>query len=476
LTPDDVRYSILRFMLYDRDGGPSSLLLQPLLGVPSTRDEKGQVEAGLFERAAKAVQVKGDSVVLTLPKPFAPLPTILASWAPILSRQWAAKNGGWDGEEASWVRFNNPQKQSSPLYERANGTGAFKLARWDRARHQLVLERFDGYWRDPAKLKRVVIKGVPEFSTRKLQLQAGDADIIYATSPEFKQLQGLPGVTLVDDQPIIELNPIVYFTFKLNPTANPNIGSGKFDGDGIPPDFFSDIDVRRGFAHAMDYAGYIRDVKRGKGTQATGCIPKTLPGHNPAQKTFALDLEKARAHFQKAWGGKAWSKGFRLTILHNEGNVERQTVAQMLKRNVESLNPKFHVDVRAVQWSQFLDAYKASKLPVFMLGWQADYPDPHNMAFPAMHSRGDYPRAQGYANPRADALVEQALDESDLEKRKKLYHKLQELEHEDVPHFVIDDAVRFRTQRDWVRGWVANPIFPDAPYGSYFYPMWKAAK
>jgi len=35
--------------------------------------------------------------------------------------------------------------------------------------------------------------------------------------------------------------------------------------------------------------------------------------------------------------------------------------------------------------------------------------------------------------------------------------------------------VRFRTQRDWVKGWVPNPIYADAPYGSYFYPMWKEA-
>jgi peptide/nickel transport system substrate-binding protein len=466
----------MRFLLYDRDGGPSSLLLQPLLGYPSTRDEKGVLNPQAFKDAAKAVQVKGDNVVLTMPKPFAPILTILASWAPVVSREWAAKNGAWDGKEETWVKHNNPQKQSSPFYEGANGTGAFRLARWDRARHQLVLERNERYWRAPAKLKRVIIKGVPEFSTRKLQLQAGDADIIYATAPEYKQLEKLPGIKLVDDQPIVELNPIVYFTFKLNASGNPNIGSGKLDGAGIPPDFFTDKDARLGFAYAMDYAGYIRDVKRGKGTQATGCIPVTLPGHNSKQPTYKLDLDKAKAHFQKAWGGKAWSSGFRLTILHNEGNVERQSIAQMLKRNVEGLNPKFQIDVRAVQWSQFLDGYKASKLPVFMLGWQADYPDPHNMAFPAMHSRGDYPHAQGYANPKADALIDKALDETDLEKRKKLYYELQAIEYEDAPHVVIDDAVRYRTQRDWVQGWVANPIFPDAPYGSYFYPMWKAAK
>src|SRR5207302_3496654 len=38
MTPEDVRYSVLRFMLQDRDGGPSWLLLSPLVGKESTRD------------------------------------------------------------------------------------------------------------------------------------------------------------------------------------------------------------------------------------------------------------------------------------------------------------------------------------------------------------------------------------------------------------------------------------------------------
>ena len=37
VTPEDVRYSLMRFMITDRAGGPSALLLEPIAGVPSTR-------------------------------------------------------------------------------------------------------------------------------------------------------------------------------------------------------------------------------------------------------------------------------------------------------------------------------------------------------------------------------------------------------------------------------------------------------
>ena len=53
LTPEDVRYSLLRFMLSDVSGGPSSLLLEPILGVSSTRGENGEYTV-TYEEAAKA--------------------------------------------------------------------------------------------------------------------------------------------------------------------------------------------------------------------------------------------------------------------------------------------------------------------------------------------------------------------------------------------------------------------------------------
>lgn len=473
LTAEDVRWSIMRFILLDRSAGPSSLLMEPLLGYPTTRDEKGTLNLNAFKDADRAVKIEGNNLVLNLPAAYAPLLSILASWAPVLPKQWAVKNGDWDGTEAAWAKYNNPEKKNSPFYEKTNGSGPFKLERWDRKNHEFVLLRNDHYWRAPAKLKRVIVKGVNEFNTRKLMLQAGDADAVVADRSVLSQVQNIPGVQIVDDLPTLQMNPVVFFTFKINPVANPNIGSGKFDGEGIPADFFNDKDLRKAFAYSFDYQGYIRDVNRGKGTQATGAIPKSLPGHNPKQPVYSLDMAKAEAHFKKAWGGQVWEKGFKFTLSFNTGNVPRQTLCQIIKRNVENLNPKFKVDVRAIEWPSFLDGYKASKLPIFAMGWNADYPDPHNFAFPLMHSKGDYPLTQHYKNEAADKLIEKANHETGPVKRKQLYAEIQKLEHEDVPHLVVLDSVAFRTQRNWVKGWYHNPVFPDSPYGSYYYPIYK---
>ena len=46
LTAEDVVYSLQRFMLSDNLGGPSSLLLEPILGISSTRDKGSLLESG----------------------------------------------------------------------------------------------------------------------------------------------------------------------------------------------------------------------------------------------------------------------------------------------------------------------------------------------------------------------------------------------------------------------------------------------
>ena len=469
LSAEDVKYSLMRYMLQDRDGGPSSLLLEPVLGILSSRGPDGKPLAGLYERLDDAIRVQDNAVSVRLAKPFAPFLSVLAGWGMIVSKKWAAANGDWDGGKNTWVYYNNPKKESSPFFGKANGTGPFALKRWDLRGQKLYLERNDRYWRKPAKLKRLIFATVSEFNTRKLLLAAGDADSVFAERQYLPQLSQLPGVTVLDDLPRLEVTNMFAFTFDINPAGNKDIGSGKLDGDGIPPDFFADRDVRKAFAYAFDYDAYIRDGFRGKATQARGPIPKGLMGYNPKQPVYTHAPDKAVEHFKKAFGGRVWEKGFRFTLSHMEGRSDRQLACQILKRTVESLNPKFRIDVRAVLWSTLLAMETQHKTPLVNARWGLDYPDSHNCVGPFLHSQGHYPRTQGYSNPDADRLIELAITELDGGAREKIYRKLLEIAHADVPQIYTVDTVELIVQRAWVRGRYYNPVFP----AGYFYPVHK---
>ena len=71
-------------MLQDIDGGPSWLLLSPLLGKGSTR-EQGKLTV-TYEEAARAVTTQGDAVVFHLKKPFAPFLSIVAAWSFVMPK------------------------------------------------------------------------------------------------------------------------------------------------------------------------------------------------------------------------------------------------------------------------------------------------------------------------------------------------------------------------------------------------------
>lgn len=491
LSPEDVAYSFWRLMLLDRSNGPSWLVLSPLLEVNTIEDlairleaERSgrepadltfdQVSAEALEatcrRVQEAVRVDGDAVEFHLPRPFPPFFSIIAhsaSWAAVLDREWAIAQGAWDGSCANWVAFHDPQKENDPLYEKMNGTGPFKLAGWDHSTGDVTLVRYEGYWREPAQLARVVIKKVNEWSTRKLMLQNGDADIIAVNRQFIDQVDGMPGVRLIKGQISMSLG-FLLFNQKVAAEGNPYIGSGKLDGEGIPPDFFADVDVRKGFNYAFDWETYIDQALKGEAKQARGPIPEGVPYFNPDNPIYRLDLEAAAEHLRRAWDGQVWERGFKFTAVYVSGGEAAKTALEILRRNLRRVNEKFQIEIQNVEWSTLLSKSVEGSLPFYPLGWLEDYHDPHNWVFPLMHSQGTFGATLGFGN-KYDALIEQGVRELDPEKRRQVYYELQRLAYEDAIVIFQTQALGRHYQRRWVDGYYFNPIWP----GRNFYVMSK---
>jgi peptide/nickel transport system substrate-binding protein len=468
VTPEDVRYSLLRSMTQDPSGGPASLLLEPIAGVPSTRNSSGTITLD-FAALSSRVRVEGQDLVIELPRPFGPFLSIMARWSYVVPKAWSVSHGDWDGTADNWKQFNDPPKTKSFLFEHMNGAGPFKLVRWDRTGRYVLLERHDGYWRGAAKLRRVLVKSVPELNTRKLMLQTGDADLIEIPRPYVAQIQGLPGVRIADKLPRLQTDPTIFFTVKINPIANPDIGSGKLDGDGIPTDFFADADVRKGFAYAFDHQAILEGTFRNTATRAISPIPPWVFGHDTAQKRYDYDLKKAETHLRHAYQGQLWDKGFMLTLTYNTGGEVREAAAQILKKGIEKLNPKFKIDLRGVDWANFLDKGQRRLMPLFVRGWVADYPDAHNFIYAFYHSSGRYPSAQGFNDPGLDVLIEKAVSEASPAKRQALYRQVLAKGYEDCPAIFTVHPAGVYAMRQWVKGFVDNPV----NLGIYYYPLEK---
>ena len=93
----------------------------------------------------------------------------------------------------------------------------------------------------------------------------------------------------------------------------------------------------------------------------------------------------------------------------------------MLAENIMSLNPKFQIEVRNVEWKDYLVKYRNFMYPIFLIGWGADYADPHNFLYTFMHSQGVYGRYMAYRNPEVDRLCDAGIATVDPAKRAAIY-------------------------------------------------------
>ncbi len=459
LSPEDVAYSIKRAMIVDPDGGPMWMLLEALTGHGSTRDANGKLIPGIFEAIDKAVQVERNQVIFRLPRPFPPLMGILAySAASVLDREWAIAQGCWDGNIENAARFNNPAPGYEPLQKIANGTGAYRLKLWQPSK-QFVFERFEGYRGAKPAIKTAIVKYVKEWSTRKLMLQNADADRVTVDTPYVPEVESMPGLKLYK-VPQLSVT-CALFSRRVDPTGNPNIGSGKLDGKGIPPEFFADANVRKAFLHAFDRRTYREDVFNNLVILPTSPNIEGLPYHKQVP-VYEFDLDKSKYHLQKAWNGEVWGKGFSMVIAHNTGNEMREAAAWMLAENIMSLNPKFRIEVRNVEWKDYLVQYRNYRYPIFITGWAADYADPHNFLYTFMHSRGVYGRYLFYQNKEVDRLCEAGIAIVDPAEREKIYARLQYLWYEESIGIPLYQQISVLAYRNYVHGYVPNPMLTDA--------------
>lgn len=466
LTPGDVVYSFKRNMITDCEGGPMALLLEPLTGESSTRGKDGKPIPGIFDKIDKAVEAKGDTIVFHLPKPFPPLMGIFTYAAnSILNREWCIKNNCWDGNINNAATYNGPDTGQEPLHNITNGTGPYYKKKWEPGR-EIILERFDNHWGEKPVYKTVRIKIIPEWSTRKMMFLNNDVNEIEIPAQYYAEMEKNPGIKLYK-YPNLSVTSAM-FNQKINMTGNPYVGSGKLDGRGIPSNFFKDRNIRLAFSHAIDYNAIINEVANGLGSVPSNPI---IDGLAFQKKTFhpEFDMDKVEKYLRKAMGGQVWEKGFKLTLFHNTGREIRRVAATMMAENIASLNPKFQLEVAAMDWGEYLSAIHQSRLPVFVVGWGADYPDPHNFAFSHLHSNGYYSKYIGYNNPEVDKLITMAIETAVIDERRKLYHQIQDIWARDIPGVTIIQKLGAKGLTNTISGFQPNPMYDGTQ--AFFYQL-----
>jgi peptide/nickel transport system substrate-binding protein len=507
LTCWDVEYSFERWFVLDHGGGPQWMIYEPLTypdyeWPDANEDDIPDPEFAPIVDAA--IETNCTWVWFTFAGSYPTmifLQVVAQSWASILYMDWAMDQGCWDGDWATVATYHDPLV--SPLMDPQPvmcGTGPYYFVDWTTGKHW-VIERFDEHWQQwPAPgcdgyVDIVRVEFIPEWPTRKLMFLAGDLDFCYVPRMYMYDVLGKPGVRCI--YPLATLSTDGnFFNFDiattsryLKPPFTETLAASTFKNTGIPPDFFTDINLRKAFCYCVNYTEFIEIAYLGEAaypaTPAIFNLPYRLSEAWYAEHQYYLNLTEAEYYFKLAWGGtgenpghdpdmvtpgQVWTTGFKLPLCYNVGNLPRKTMAEIIETNAESLNTEFTVDVYEVEWGTvYIPELFHGELTMFIIGWLADYPDPHNFFFPFMHTYGAFSDWQSYSNPVADALIEEGGTCPDEIRRAEIYAELQQMYIDEAPSVCTDQPTGRHWEKTWIHGWYYNSIYP----GGYFKHYWK---
>lgn len=468
MTCADAEYSIERNLVTNSAESGNWFIAESLLGTGSNANDDKTIT---WARIDKAVECNNaGQLVFNLPSVD---PAFLAKMAytgqSIVDSKHAIKLGEWSGKEADWKAWVGKDLTNSKLSQTPSGTGAYKFVRKDA--NAFLATAFDGYWGKKPAIKNVIIQKVGELAARQQAFLRGDADLIEGAgrTVDEEQIKGKPGVVWIDNLPNTSASG---FFMNENIKATGLLGSGKLDGKGIPANFFKDVNVRRAFSYAFNYQQYIADVQKGKGKQRTMLLPDTFPGYDARVKTYKFDANLAKGYFQKAWGGQVWKNGFTMTANYRAGAAASQTAMEILKKNIESLNPKFKVNIQAKPWSEMLAASKKGEEAMIIIGWAPDYADPDNFMYTFYSSNGYYFPRSNWKDAQVDKWLDQARNTVNTAERNRLYSLVANRAYEQAPYILMPAGINYSFQRDNLVGATAATYNPMTSF-SYTGTFWK---
>ncbi len=422
VTAEDVKYSWDRVLEMDLPEGNAGLLA---------------------DNIAETVAVDEQTFEVTLNQPNAAFLNSVVTQAvtSIVSEEVVEANGGIVAGEP------NEFMATSPV-----GTGPYVFEAWNRNENMLFTVNED-YWGTPANLD-LRIEIVPDPDVRVLGIRAGDFDTI-ETDPSFVgDIEGAEGVTVFQGEFLLE--PI-HIAFNLNfpPDALP-------DEDTIAADFFYDPRVRQAFNYAFDYQGFIDGALGGFGAPTPHYFPQGVLGYSEDLPVYEQDLAMAEQLFRDAG---VWDEGFTVSVITEEANLF-EVAALVLKDSLEGLNPNFSVQVLAVAEAQFDEAHASVPMEYAMWVKNADpYADPHAFMRDYIHPDGPWGEVHGFANGYTDpdlisSLIDEASISTDVAEREAIYGELAALLFDDPMWVIAGNEVAVMAHRDWVQGFVMNPLWP----------------
>jgi len=323
------------------------------------------------------------------------------------------------------------------LGEHPIGAGPFKLEKWERG-NRVILVKFDDYWEEGKPyLDKIIFNIIPEEFTNLTSLRSENLDIAYRIS--YKNLKVLADAEGINVNAFPTYN-IYYLAIKDNKAP------------------FNDVRVRKALNYAIDREALTKAVTFGYAVPAITGIPPNLAGSLAGiEPLYPYDPEKAKELLKEA----GYPNGFSFEAIIGAVSPDLET-GLVLQRYFKAIGVdlKLIAEEPSTMWSHLqAGAYQDAAFSF----WYPDFPDAAGTLVPFYYSTNTPPEGccnfSYYANEEVDRLLDKAAEETDNEKRSKLYIEVNKILYNDAAKVWLYHVQEALPASAKVKGIKLGPMF-----------------
>ncbi len=318
--------------------------------------------------------------------------------------------------------------QGKDWYRHPNGTGPYKLTKWEAKQFQ-IYEANKDFYLGAAKIPYLVFAVFDQYDQSLYEQDMVDIARAYSIERFMQESEPLHNELHV-------ANRMCTSYIVLDVTKPP----------------FDDVHVRRALSMATNRNLMIEKMYDGLAIANTGLYPQGMPGYDMYLDYLPYDTAMAQNELQKSkYANTAIELEFTDSGFGRYSDAEVAMYGRMwsntlgITTTVHNIEyDYFYEKVNAGEHGQLLDG-----------GWCADYPDPENFA-DALFRTGASQNESNYSNPALDALLDKARVEQDVQKRIALYQEAERIIVQDAPVIFTATPTRYYLVKPYVNGYSFN--------------------
>ena len=300
------------------------------------------------------------------------------------------------------------------------GAGPFRVVSFNRD-ESVTLERNPFHPAPPHAARKIFFKVVPDPTVRAFELTEGECDL----SENNIQAEVLPYLARQPNLEIVKSAGTSYRYLAFN----------------FKDQRLRDIRVRRAIAYAIDRNAVVDSMMLGTARVASGLLSPENWAFEPNDTSYEYNPAKSRELLEEA-GYAAHGNGMRNLHLVYKTTPEQLRFATALQAMLRQVG--IALDIRTNEFATFYSDVRSGNFDVMSLQW-VGFTDP-NQYYTIFDSKMIPPRGSNrghYSNPEMDLLLIAGQTNLDIEARRKIYARVQQIAADDLPYVSLwwDDIV-----------------------------------